>query len=112
MADPIAIYCDSDRVGDITEAFHSDDTWYANISVTLQPDTPRRARVMAFIELCIDWHKRIDTDPDASEFDPFDDIVNGATWQAEFSGGFRQASFDAPVFLPGGEITWRPAHDG
>ena len=105
---PIALFCNDYRVGDLADAFCTDETWYASLRLTLQGQSGFEQRIHSFIALCVDWHDRIDSDPDAAEFEAFDDVVNQSAWFIMCDDGTRHLIHAAPVFLADGEISWRP----
>ena len=106
---PTVLLCNDLRVGALTDTYFTDDTWFATVCVSIPDDSAFASRVRAFIALCIDWHARIDTDPDASEFDAFDDVINDSRWSAVSDNGETELIHLAPSFFPDGEVTWRPA---
>ena len=106
---PTVLFCNDYRVGNLTGAFFSDNTWYATVNLTLNDQSAFAQRIHSFITFCIDWHDRIDSDPDASEFDDFTDVVNESNWSTVADDGSQHAIHAAPVFLAGGDISWRPA---
>lgn len=105
---PTALFCNDLRVGDLSDTHFTDDTWFATVRVSLTDDSVLASRVRSFIALCLDWHARIDTDPDASEFDAFTDLINDSRWSVASDDASTESIHLAPSFLPGGEITWRP----
>lgn len=99
-------------VARVKSAFESDDTWYAVLDT--QPsadDLGAQGRVAQYVAFCVDWHVRLEAgeSPDAEEFDRYRDVTRAGAWAARGPSGVSRAIENAPVFTPGGEVTWRLA---
>ena len=105
---PTALYCNDQRVGELRNAFFSDATWFGTVVVTLDEDSPLAQRIRSFIAFCIDWHNRVDSEPDADEFNDFADVVYECRWAAVADDGTQHPMDAAPAFFADGEVTWRP----
>jgi hypothetical protein len=102
-------------VGHVMRAFCSDDTWYGEFEPEggdFAEGDPTRRRLSDYIRLCEDWNDRCYHDPgnppDADEFDAFSDVIDSQEWFARTPGGDLLAIDRAPVFRPGGAVSWRP----
>jgi hypothetical protein len=98
-------------VGEITNAFDHQGTWFGEFSCVLPEhgdDATRRLR--EFIIFCQDWFARCNSDEsaNASEFDQFGDLVTAGKWQIRTREGYLVTLESAPMFIDGlqGEITW------
>ena len=97
-------------VGDITDAFENDGTWFGKIRWTLPiDDVPTSQRLQEFAEFCKDWFARCGSSrsADAGEFDRFDEVVSSGNWIIEDTDGIYRLE-NAPMFADGtnGEISW------
>jgi hypothetical protein len=101
-----------DVIGHVTDVFFSDQTWYGIFAKAQHAgDNPSSLEILNFISVCEDWNKRMEQSPDKppslSEFDRYSDLVNSELWYVRTTQGDRWHLVGAPVFLPGGDITWR-----
>jgi len=94
-------------VGDIDDAFFSDDTGYGVLRLKLSA-SPVTQRLRDFIRLSEDWHSRLKQGQphDAGEFDAYRDVYDSDQWQTVSDDG-GVARISQPVFISG-EVTWRP----
>ena len=73
------LYFASVLVGDLADPLEHQGTWFASFTTRLPGagGNGTEARIWEFIRFCEDWHGRLGTgsDPDAKEFDAFEDIV-------------------------------------
>jgi hypothetical protein len=114
MSDTLVLKYGTLVVGRVSNTLFSDNTWYGLFQSDLgQNPGALGLRVAEYIAFCEDWNKRTeerpDSPPDASEFDRFDDIIKSDNWTATRAEGENLRILNAPVFFPGGEISWRPA---
>jgi hypothetical protein len=102
------------ELGDIAEAFVSDETWYGTFHLYhVKKCSDMECRLIEFITFCKDWHNRLGTgkEYDASEFDSYKDILSSGLWAAipvTLSDGTVHQIYEAPVFVED-EISWRDA---
>jgi hypothetical protein len=97
------------NVGRIEDAFCSDDTWYGRFEATIKSsDGPLAERLLEFICFCEEWHQRLaapSTDP--CEFDHYSDVIKSGLWETQAETGENWQIAEAPLFLLGGDVTWR-----
>jgi hypothetical protein len=105
---------DDIEVGDIADAFVSDETWHGTFHLSILTECSEiECRLMEFITFCKEWHNRLkqDQEYDASEFDSYKDVLCSGLWVAvpvtPYNGAVHQIN-EAPVFV-GDEISWRDA---
>jgi hypothetical protein len=102
------------ELGDIENAFVSDETWYGEFHLSLLNGRKDiECRLLEFITFCKEWHTRQckGQEPDSSEFDSFSDILSSGLWvavPATPSDGTIHEISEAPVF-DDNEISWRDA---
>jgi hypothetical protein len=112
MASTLELYYGKIRIGEITDSFSTDETWYGRFAgLSTQNESPIYVRIMNFIDFCRDWNVRVKRDtanpPDASEFDKFADLVSTDNWSVKSPSGSGYKLVEAPNFFENGEITWR-----
>ena len=102
------LYFASVLVGDLADPLEHQGTWFASFTTRLPGagGNGTEARIWEFIRFCEDWHGRLGTgsDPDAKEFDAFEDIVKSDSWRVMDGSGTRVLD-GAPVFA-NGEASW------
>jgi hypothetical protein len=95
-------------VGDLTEVFVSDATWYGDFRQTLtSPSNAKEQRILEYIAFCKDWDARsyAEADADASEFDQFSDLLSSGLWRTQSPDGTIGEISHAPIFRKE-EISW------
>jgi hypothetical protein len=102
---PLHLLFDGECVGIIYDAFCSDNTWFGRFTGT-EGAAPR---VTEFIAFCIDWHARIEApETEAREFDAYADVLRDGRSSLRGTSSSRSI-VEAPVFFPGGDVTWTEA---
>ena len=106
------LFCGAIRVGEIQDAFLSDDTWFGRYKLTIRREEGgSQGRILDFIELCGAWNRRIarspSDPPETSEFDRFSDLITPNPWSVLSDDGNRLSVEGAPNFLDAGEMSWR-----
>jgi hypothetical protein len=95
-------------VGEIEEAFWSDNTGYGVFRPTSPAsDDPIVRRVREYIVFSEDWHRRLlaEAEYSASEWDAFRDVYDSEVWHTVAPDG-AVSRIGGPVFVDG-ELTWR-----
>lgn len=66
-----------------------------------------QARLCEHIAFCEPWHERLDRgdEPDASEFDPYMELIESAAWLVRCSGGVELQMAGGPTVFDG-QATW------
>jgi hypothetical protein len=99
------------QIGRISDAFEADGTWHGMFEQTIREESDTDRRIIAYIRFSEDWHDRIANDPstapDASAFDAHADVVHSGSWLIRTRDGRAEEIDVAPVFLGGGEVSWR-----
>ena len=115
------------RVGRVNDTYCSEATWYGSFKLALDPTVgPLEQRLLEYIDFCMTWHERLDdwnewyrkerpnppnsTEPDASEFDNYSDLLATRQWFTKSDDG-SSSRIDAPVFFTATDITWRDMDD-
>jgi hypothetical protein len=101
-------------VGEVTEPFCSDDTWFGGFTLVAYPAVSAiPARLCEFVEFSRSWHARIKSglEPEGSEFDRFKDLLSSGLWRVELPNGDAQEIAEAPVFVED-EVSWRAVSSG
>lgn len=99
-------------VGRINCAFLSDGTWFGQFEPEPNSEkTGSGARASDFISFSVDWNDRLrrdqDNPPNTSEFDGFADVICDGCWRAISDVGEGDILIHkAPVFFPGGEVSF------
>lgn len=103
------LFFSDSRIGLIRNVFCSDDTWYGDFELDcVGTDRVVLNQVAPFIEFCADWNKRESLgQADVEEFDVYQCVIQPGKWMVIHSDGAKHRITDAPVFFPGGEISWR-----
>jgi hypothetical protein len=100
------------RVGEISNPFFSDQTWYGDFlpAPSIGTDAVGQ-RILAYKTFCEGWNERVhanpDSPPDASEFDEYLDLTASAEWQILDEDGVTSHHVGCPVFFRGGDFSCR-----
>jgi hypothetical protein len=103
-------------IGTVHNAFLSDGVWYG----TCEPhhddvSSSRAKRVADYVSFCERWKEKTtdaESGGDASLFSSFSDVVFCEGWKARsIEGDLVVEIEDAPVFLIGGEVTFRASRE-
>jgi hypothetical protein len=99
-------------IGHIRDVFYSDETWYGMFEkVRHSHENPLVDRILEFISFSEDWNGRVERNPqeppDASAFGRYSDLLTSGLWLARSAEGDVWHIAEAPVFFPGGDVTWR-----
>jgi hypothetical protein len=100
------------EVGGISSAFCSDDTWHGNFRTAITSEQgPLQRRLCDFIGFCEEWNARCDRgeNPDPADFDRYSDVLTSGLWCTSAEDGVVAKIDAAPVFFPGGDVSWRGA---
>jgi hypothetical protein len=105
----LELYYGSSHIGQIEDAFWSDDTGFGVFRPSLIGEAATIERIRAFIAFSEEWHEKLKTGnpQDASEFDSFSDIHSSDQWHTISPDG-SVTHINAPAFIQG-EVTWRPS---
>jgi len=97
-------------VGEIKDAFCSEDTWYGifHQAADASPDSTLQ-RLREYIAFSEEWHTRLKAEQPhtAEEWDAFRDVYESPLWHTVADDGTINP-ICGPVFVAG-EITWRAA---
>jgi hypothetical protein len=105
------LWFDEVLVAELRNVFPHQGTWFAEYRPIVVPEQGRlEARLCEFIQFCEEWHERLarEENPDASEFDPFMDVIESAAWRVPCPNGTELRPAGAPVFVRG-EASWNHA---
>jgi hypothetical protein len=97
-------------VGEIEDAFWSDDTGYGVFRLAAGNNSdPTLQRLREYIAFSEEWHARLRAEQphSASEWDQFRDVYESGLWNTVGPDGAVNR-IGGPVFVEG-EVTWRPA---
>lgn len=97
-------------VGTVAEPFRSDDTWHGNFRASMRDEDGELQRLLGeFIRLSEAWNERLRRGEaaDAAEFDAYSDLLTSGLWSIRRHDGQMFHISEAPVFLLGGELSWR-----
>src|SRR5262245_26560713 len=88
-------------IGQITDPYYSDYTWWGVLKRIAQPDDGELATLLlSFIDFCEDWNERTRMNPTnppgAAEFDLYDDLLKSGLWVASNAQGEQQQIDIAP----------------
>jgi hypothetical protein len=95
-------------VADLWNAFPHQGTWFAKYRQVVAPEEGRlQARLCEFIRFCEEWHERLarGDNPDAKEFDPFEDIIESEAWRVSCPDNTELGLAGGPIFVQG-EASW------
>jgi len=98
-------------VGRIRNAFTSENTWYGDFELTVDPGSGTlAARLVEFIDVSTTFYDSDPNAPDApdpvAEFDRFSDLVYSGSWHVETPSGQKRSILGAPAFFDQIEISW------
>jgi hypothetical protein len=81
-------------------------TWFAQqFSLVQTFDThPDAARLSEFIDFSVRWHE---AEGEPADWDQFQDVIESGGWEWRKLEGPIRAIVRAPVFMPGGEVSFR-----
>lgn len=98
------LFYDSTLVGEISDAFTDQGTWFGTFRQKLGD---QGERLREFIDFCKAWHERLGAGEggDASDFDNFGEVVTSGLWKVESNDGTVVTIEGCPVFIED-EITW------
>lgn len=110
--DAVQLWYAGQVVGQITDVFFSDHTWFGSFHSSVAKDGQRvTARVIQFIEFCRDWNSRVESNPhdppDPAEFDQYSDLLKSGLWSVKSAQGDVWQINEAPVFSRDGDVSWR-----
>jgi hypothetical protein len=104
------LYYKSMPIGRITDVLYTDQTWYGVFHL-LEGTSPALRRIIEFISFSEGWNRRTEdhpqNPPSPSEFEQFADLVHSSDWTMESLDGQSRPLIEAPLFAPGGCLTWR-----
>jgi hypothetical protein len=108
------LYFGDTHVADIQNVFCHAETWFGVYEPVIQPVTGGlECRILKFVEFSKDRNKRTEeqsmTPPSASEFDQFNDLISSDCWSVVAADRTRSKILEAPLFIGGGELSWRVA---
>jgi hypothetical protein len=100
------------HVADVQNVICTADTWFGFYERVIHENADGSAsRILRFIEFSKDWNKRAKEQPkappDASEFDQFNDLIEGLRWSIESGDGKRSKILEAPLFFGANELSWQ-----
>jgi hypothetical protein len=110
MADNLQLYYGDTSVGQIKNAFCTDETWYGTLDLGVSgPDRWLVRRIESYISFVTDWNERLrrDDPADPSEFDEYSDLIKSGLWFTKDRYGAVAHIREAPVFFIRNEVTWR-----
>jgi hypothetical protein len=108
----LQLYYGRIRVGEITNIFPADETWYGKFTASItREDGPLYARILDYIEFCRNWNEQVKSNPseppEASDFEKFADMISTDDWSVKSVEGDRFRILDAPNFFEDRQISWR-----
>jgi len=114
MVPNLRLFYGNFEVGTIHNAFQNDGTCHGTIDLDWGGDTKAQEaglgrQIADFIRFTEDWNERVHRDEpaDASEFDPYSDLLKSRQWSTRDEKGKVNQIIDAPVFFTGGEVSWQ-----
>src|SRR5262249_38273845 len=106
------LFYDKIFIGHISGVFHSDNTWYGVLEKA-KPSTEDCLirRLFAFLSFSEQWKERNARNPSKppapTAFDQYSDLLTSGLWFTRSAQGDIWHVAEAPVFFPGGDVTWR-----
>ncbi len=109
------LYFGETMLGVLKNVFESDYTWYGVFEPISNEITNVDRRCFDYIRFSIDWNERIyhgDDTANANEFNEYENVIKSGNWYVRsLDGVLTQVVEDAPVFFPGGDVSWRLANE-
>src|SRR6266851_1467449 len=95
-------------VADLRNVIVHQGTWFGEYEKHFAREQGKQeTRICAYISFCEKWHKRLKQgkNPDATQFDQFNDVLNSGLWRVPFADGSELKIPDGPIFVQG-EASW------
>lgn len=110
---PSPLLWDDMPVARIDSAILDDGVWYARHTLLISSEMGAREReLFGFVQFCEDWNERtrraVGSPPSPSELLRYSSVLSPDRCAIETGDGRRPPISEPPIFLVGGEVTWRP----
>ena len=95
-------------VADLLDVGPHQGTWFALYRQVVSPGQgQQQRRICDFIAFCEGWHQRLERgeDPDAAEFDRFEDVIRSKSWRVPCPDGSELTTAEGPAFFDG-QVSW------
>jgi hypothetical protein len=104
----LQIWFGSILVADLLNVIVHQGTWFALYRQIVTPEQGKQERRLCdYIAFCEEWHQRLKRgkDPDAAEFDRFEDVLKSGLWHVPCPDGSELTMTEGPLFVEG-EASW------